>query len=226
MDLTTMMRDQAKAGLQARLDQAVADGNAEAARKISDEMATLAVQTAPKAAPFTSADVWKAAEAKADWLGIDPKKSALANEFAKTMNPARFKSAEDMAAAVLKAVEDETKPAGTTEKKEPPENETDEERETREAEEAAAAEEAEAGKTKPATRRTNGPDATGAGNNRRAASGPWTKLSDAPADIQKEVRRAADRFVPAKAPKEQRERYIITALASHYAAHQRKTGKK
>jgi hypothetical protein len=224
MDLTTMMRDQAKAGLQTQLDAAVADGNAEQARKITDQIAALAVQTAPKAAPYTNQDVWKAAEAKAPWLGVDPKKSATANEFAKTMNPAKFATAEAMADAVIKAVEEEYKTT-TTVVKEPLENETDEEREAREAEEAeAAAAEAEAEKKR--TRRTNGPEPMGAGTNRRASAGPWTKLGDAPADVQKEIKRTADRFVPANAPKEQRERYIATALGSHYAAHQRKAGKK
>lgn len=224
MDLAVMLRDQAKAGLQTRLDAAVVDGNAEQVRKITDEIAALAVATAPKAAAFTNSDVWKAAEAKAPWLGIDPKKSGMANDFAKTMNPARFKSADEMAEAVIKAVEDEFKTTATT-VKDPPENETDEEREAREAAEAEEKEaEADAAKTK--QRRSNGPEPTGAGNNRRASAGPWTKLSDAPADVQKEIKRTADRFVPSSAPKEQRQSYIDRALVSHYAAHQRKTGKK
>lgn len=77
-------------------------------------------------------------------------------------------------------------------------------------------------------RRTDGP---GEGDNnhttiRRATNGPWTKLADAPADVQKEIKRSADKFVPAKAPKEQRESFIAKALESQYLIHQRNKGKK
>jgi len=224
MDLATMMRDQAKAGLQTQLAAAVADGNAEQAGKIADQIAQLAVSTAPKAPPYGQNEIKAAIGTAAPWFGTDPKKSARVIELGKHMDPAKFATAELFAAALIKAVDEDTKPPETTVVKDPPENETDEEREAREAEEAAAAE-AEAAAKK--NRRTNAPGDMGAGNSRRASSGPWTKLSDAPADIQKEVKRSADRFVPSSASKEQREKYITTALGAHYAAHQRKTaGKK
>lgn len=219
-DLGTMLREQATAGLQAKLDAAVTNGDMEAARKVSAEIASLAVQTAPKTPPYGDAEI-RAQLDKAPWFGIDPKKSAKAAEFGKTMDPKKFATAEAFAAELIKAVDEEFKPAGKT-NEEPPENETDEERTAREAAEAEAA---ETGK-KP--RRTDGPGEgdAGAGRTRRTSSGPWTKLSDAPADVQKEVKRAADKFVPAAATKETREAYVTNALASHYNIHQQNKGKK
>jgi hypothetical protein len=225
MDLNMMMRDQARNGLQSQLDAAVTAGDAATARKIADDIAKLDVATAPKpAVAFTNNDVWLAAEAKAPWLGVDPKKSAKANEFAKTMNPKKFASAEAMADAVIKAVDEEFKPSGTTTTA-PPENETDEDREARETAEAEAAEaKAAAGKQ----RATDGPKDgdLSRGTAARARSGPWTKLADAPADIQKDVKRSADRFVPEGAAKEVREKFITDALASQYRMHQNNKGKK
>lgn len=218
MDLNVMMLEQARAGLQTELDAAVTAGDTEAARKVGVKIAELAARTAPKAAPFTSADVWKAAEAKADWLGVDPKKSATANEFAKTMNPSRFATAEAMAEAVIKAVDEEYKKPPT-----PGEGEG----------EAGGEGEGEAegeDKPKPAAKpkRTDGPgeNDVGAGSGTRRASGPWTKLSDAPADVQKDINRTADKYVPKGADKAVRDRYVADALSSHYQIHQRTKGKK
>jgi hypothetical protein len=222
MDLNMMMRDQARNGLQSQLDAAVTAGDTAAARKLADDIAKLDVATAPKpAVAFTNNDVWLAAEAKAPWLGVDPKKSAKANEFAKTMNPKKFASAEAMADAVIKAVEEEFKPATAAS-------------EAAEEDEGEAAEEGEgegAAESKPAPskqRATDGPKDgdLSRGSATRAKSGPWTKLADAPADIQKEVKRSADRFVPEGAKKEVREKFITDALASHYRTHQNNKGKK
>lgn len=218
MDLNMMMRDQAVTGLQAQLDAAVTNGDTVAARKISDDLAKLAVSTAPKAPPYGDTEI-RAQLDKAPWFGTDPKKSAKAIEFGKTMDPKKFGTAEEFAAAIVKAVDAEFKPAGAA----PPageEHETDEERETREEEERTAA---AAGEKKP--RRSDGPgeaDTLGRGAGR--GKGPWTKLTDAPADIQKEVRRTADKFAPKT--KEGREAYITRALGAHYTEHQRKAGKK
>jgi hypothetical protein len=219
-DLNVMLREQAINGLQATLDKAVTAGDTEAARKAADDLAKLAVSTAPATPAFISADVWKLAETKAAWLGVDPKKSAKANEFALAMNLKRFPSAEAAADAIIKAVEDEFKPA--IDPKDPEEDEDEEDEDGDEAaKEAAAA-------ARKAKRRTDGPG-EGDANQRsvaRRSSGPWTKLADAPADIQKEVKRQADKFVAASATKEQREKFIASALGGHYAAHQRKAGKK
>lgn len=212
MDLNVMMREQAVAGLELQLDAAVTDGDTVKARKISGDLAALKMSTAPKAPPFGDAEI-RAELDKQTWFGTDPKRSAKAVEFGKTMDPKKFATAELFAAAIVKAVDDEFKPAPAA----ADEGETDEEREARGA--------AEDGK-KP--RRTDGPNESD--NNqrsvRRSTSGPWTKIADAPSDIQKEIKRQADKFVPASAPKEQREKFITNALQSHYAIHQRKTEKK
>lgn len=217
MDLNMMMRDQARAGLQTQLDNAVTNGDADAARKIAADLEKLAVSTAPKAPAFGDAEI-RAELDKQTWFGTDPKKSAKAVEFGKTMDPKKFSTAEAFAAAIVKAVDDEFKPAAT--------------RDDAEDDDEGAADEGDDDKTKdkPAktARRSDGPgenDAV-ARTTRRASSGPWTKLSDAPPDVQKEVRRQADKFVSASAPKEKREGFISKALESHYAAHQRNNGKK
>lgn len=218
-DLNMLMRDQARAGLQTELDAAVTNGDTEAARKVTDKIAQLAVSTAPKAPPYGNEEI-KAELNKLDWFGVDPKKSARVIELGKHMDPKKFGSAELFAAALVKAVDEETKPTGGT---------------TAEGEDDGAAEgedddkgkEAAADEKKP--RRTDGPgegDATNRTTSRRATSGPWTKMTDAPADVQKEVKRSVERFVGAHATKEQRETFITKALEGHYAAAQRKAGKK
>jgi hypothetical protein len=213
-DLNVMMREQARAGLQTALDAAVTNGDTAAATKIAEDIAKLAVQSAPKAPPYGDVEI-RAELEKAPWFGIDPKKSAKAVEFGKTMNPKKFATAETFAAALIKAVDEEFKPAAA-EVEEEAETETEEEAETE-------------GEKKPVKKRAT--DAPGEGDalgNRSATNrrtGPWTKLADAPADVQKEIRRTADKFVSSTAPKEQREKFIAHALESHYATHVRK-GKK
>jgi hypothetical protein len=221
-DLNVMMREQATLGLQSQLDAAVTAGDTEAARKVSVELAKLAVSAAPKAPPYGDVEI-RAELDKQAWFGTDPKKSAKALEFGKTMDPKKFATAEAFAAAIVKAVDEEFKPPAVV--KEPPENETDEEKEAREAEEAEAAEAAVAAKAGK-TRKTDGPGESDTGATRTTRrSGPWTKITDAPPDIQKEIKRSADKFVSKSATKEQRESFVSKALESHYAAHQRK-GKK
>lgn len=225
IDLNTMMRDQARAGLEAQLATAVTEGNQDAATKIAGQLATLAVQTAPKAPPYGDTEIRNHLD-KLPWFGTDPKKSAKAIEFGKTLDPKKFATAEAFAAAVAKAVDDEFKPAAKV--AEPPENETDEEREDREAEEEAAElAAAAAAEKKNKARRTDGPGEADGGTRVRRTSGPWTKLADAPKEVQAEVKRQADKFVRPSASKEERDRFVAKALESHYAAHQRTNkGKK
>lgn len=217
-DLNVMMREHAVTGLQAQLDAAVTNGDTAAARKISEDLAKLAVSTAPKAPPFGDVEI-RAQLEKAPWFGIDPKRSAKAIEFGKTMDPKKFATAELFAAALIKAV-DEDFPAARAAAA----AEGDEEAEEGEGE---GAEEAEAAAAAKAKRKTDGPGEADA-NVRATArrTGPWTKLADAPADVQKEIKRAADKLVSATAPKEQREKFINKALEGHYAAFQRTKGKK
>jgi hypothetical protein len=221
-DLTTVMRDHARAGLQTQLDAAVTEGDMEKVRKITADIVKLEVQAAPKAPPYGDVEI-RAQLDKQAWFGTDPKKSAKAIELGKTLDPKKFATAEAFAAALVKAVEDEFKPPPKKGEGEETDEETDEAIE----QENEAREAAEAGKpAKP--RKTDGPkDADSAGRARpRASSGPWTKVSDAPKEVQAEIKRAADKFLPATASKERRDSFTKLALTSHYAAHQRNAGKK
>lgn len=212
MDLNQMMREQARAGLQTRLDKAVTDGDTAEATKISNEIAALAVATAPK--PSTSyGDAEVRAELdKQPWFGVDPKKSGRVLELGKHMDPKKFANAAAFAEALVKAVDEEFKPAAAAG--------NDDGGDDNDADDEGGEDE----KPAPKPKRTDGPreGEGGPSGTRRAASGPWTKLSDAPADIQKEIKRQADKFVSSTAPKEQREKFINNALASHYNAHQQK----
>jgi hypothetical protein len=217
MDLNTMMREQALSGLRTQLDAAVTNGDTEAARKVTDQIATLTVQTAPKAPPYGDAEIRGQLE-KAPWFGIDPKKSAKAVEFGKTMDPKKFATAELFAEALIKAVDAEFKPAGAA----PAAGEEDDAGADDDAgtDGDGTEEEPPAAPKKP--RKTDGPgDDNLRGATNRRGSGPWAKLSDAPADVQKEVKRQAEKFVSGNATKEQRDKFIAKALGSHYAQHQR-----
>ena len=215
MDLNTMLRDQAREGLQTKLDKAVTDGDTETARKVTDQIAALAVATAPKPDnSYTVKDAEAAVSAKADWYGVDPKKSAKAVEFAKTMNPKKFATAEAFADAVIKAVDEEFKPAAAAG------NDGD-------GEDEDADDDKNNGKPEPrARKRTDGPgeEDTNIRPAPRRSNGPWAKLSDAPAEVQAEVKRAADKFAPKT--EDGRKGFIANALAAHYRIHQQKAGKK
>lgn len=215
-----MLREQARNTLQAQLDAAVTNGDTDAARKATAELEKLAIATAPKALPFGDAEI-RAELDKQPWFGTDPKKSAKAVEFGKTLDPKKFATAAAFAEALVKAVEEEFKPAApakTEDENEDLDGETEDENEDPN------------GKDKTTQRkRSDAPGDGDAGNRsgvRRTTSGPWTKLSDAPAETQKEIKRQADRFVSSTAPKEQREKFIAKALESHYAQYQRNKGKK
>lgn len=221
-DLNVMMREQALTGLNRELDEAVTNGDAEAARKVTDKIARLAVASAPKAPAFNDADITAELE-KADWFGVDPEKSAKVVEYGKTMNPKKFGTAAEFAKALIKAVEDKFKPAAPA----AGEGADDEGTDGEGTDDDAAGDDEGEGKPAPKKRRTDGPgegDANARGVARR--SGPWTKLSDAPANIQAEINRTANKLLSSSAPKEQREKFVTRALESHYAQHQRTKGKK
>lgn len=214
MDLNVMMREQARAGLQRELNEAVTNGDTEAATKAADKIAALAVSAAPKAPPYGPDDV-RAELDKLAWFGVDPRMSARAVDLGKTMDLKKFPTAAAFAEALVKVVDEEFKPKAAEGE------ETDEEKETRETAEAAA------GERKP--RRTDGPgEGDTTGRSTRTTRGPWLKMTDAPADVQKEINRSADKMVPKSATKEQRETFVNRALESHYNIHQRNTkaGKK
>lgn len=221
-DLNVMMREHARAGLQTQLDAAVTNGDIEAANKITADIEKLAVSTAPKAPPFGDAEIRAAIEAKADWFGVDPRKSGAVIRLGKDMNPRKFATADAFAEALIKAVNEEFKPAAPA-----PDGDELGDPEPGNDEPDDGGNEDKSTPKKP--RRSDGPaDEDGGARAKRAAgrnSGPWAKLSDAPPDVQQEIRRQADKFVRSSAPKEQRDQFISRALESHYAAHQRK-GKK
>lgn len=216
-DLNTMMREQARNGLQTQLKTAITNGDTEAADRLMKDIEQFGAANAPKAPPFNDTDI-KAELNKTEWYGVDPKKSAKVLEYGKTMDISKFASAKAFADALIKSVEADFPAPGKTE--------TDEEREAREA--AEADDDKDEGK-KTAARKTDAPGDRDALGNRAGTprkSGPWTKLSDAPADVQKEIKRTQEKFLSSGATKEAKEKFVATALESHYAAHQRKTGKK
>lgn len=224
-DLNVMMRDLGRQGLQTKLDMAVTNGDTDEARKISDQIAKFDLDTAPRQVVGAYGDKEIIAElnAKADWFGVDPEKSELAASLGKNMNPAKFANAEAFVKSLIEAVN--KKVDGVTVKPKAGDDTTNEEDEDADDTEDEDEDEPAA----PARRRRS--DAPGEADanlrsNASARSGPWTKLSQAPRDVQAEIKRQTAKFVPSSAPKEQREAYEKKALEAHYASHQRSKGKK
>jgi len=214
-DLNTMLLAHAKSSLENRLSAAVTNGDTEEAAKVAKEMADLEVANAPKPQAGTAyGNTEITAELnKLPWFGVDPKKSQRTLELGKHLDPKKFATAADFAAALVKSVEEEFKPAAGDKA----DDETDDDEETEKDED-------ETPKPAPKPRRTDAPgegDAGGAAH--RGKSGPWSKISDAPPDVQKEIRRAADKFAPKT--EDGRKQYIAKALEAHYGIHQRKQGK-
>lgn len=213
-DLNTILRQHAANGLQTQLDTAVQNGDTTEARRISGEIASLAVQTAPKASAYNDNDIRESLGKKADWFGIDPKKSAKVVEFGKTMDPKRFATADAFADAVIKAVDDEFKPAGAA-------AEEDEDGDT-----DVDADKGDEGKGKDknkaaarAARRTDGPGDVGVRPNARANTGPWKTIDDAPADVRKEINRQRDKLGPKT--EDGRKNFVERALKVAYEMHER-----
>lgn len=229
MDLNVMLREQAVTGLQTQIDAAVVEGDQTKVRKLTDELSTLKAAMAPKAPPYGDADIRAALEAKAPWFGVDPRKSGAAVRLGKDMSPKKFATAELFADALIKAVDEELKPAAAAAA-----TETDEEKETREAAEAEAAGEGDGegdgegegeGKGAKKTRRTDGPGDLDRGTRPVVRKGPWAKLSDAPAAVATDIRRQAEKMVPKGATKEVREGFVTRALTAAYNSSQSRKGK-
>jgi hypothetical protein len=212
-ELNQMLREHAIQGIQARLDTAVTNGDTEAARKASDELADLKAATAPKPAAYGDVEIRTELD-KQEWFGTDPKKTAAAMTFGKTLDPKKFATAALFAEAIVKAVDADFKPAQAAPAAgEEPDPETEEGDDPPE--------------PKPTPKRkTDGPGDTGAGGGAAAKRGPWSKLSDAPADVQADIKRQADKMVPKSAAKEVREKFITDSLAVRYGMHQRNKGKQ
>jgi hypothetical protein len=212
-DLNTMLREHAKTGLQSQLDAAVTNGDTAAATKIANEIAQLAVATAPKAPPYGDTEI-KAELNKLDWFGVDPKKSGRALALGRDMDPKKFSDAVSFAAALVKAVDDEFKPAAPEVEDEDPEDDED----PKDGD----------GEKKPVKKRTDGPGDNDTGvrsRSSRTPSGPWAKVTDAPPEIQKEITRSMNKFLSSNATKEQKDGFRAKALESHWNAAQQKKAK-
>jgi len=215
-DLNVMLLEHAKSGLQAELDTAVTNGDTEGARKIADRISALNSAAAPKpSTAFGDAEI-RAELNKLPWFGVDPKKSGRTIELGKTMDPKKFGTAAEFTAALVKVVDEEFKPAAKEGEGENEEGDGGEEGEG----------EGEGTAPKPKKpRASDGPaDGDAGGTRTRRATGPWVKISDAPADVQKEINRTADKFAPKT--KEGRETFVAKALAAHYSKAQIAKGKK
>jgi len=208
-DMATLMRQQLNASLTNQLNAAVQAGDIAAAHAATKTIAELAAASVPQQAAatkpkFDNEEIRKTMAAKASWFGTDPKKSAKAVEFAKNMEPTAFETVEKFSDALIAAVDDEFKPA-TTKPEDGDENEPSEEK-------------------APVIKKTDAPTGdTGRSARSGSSSGPWGKLSDAPKDVSDNIKRQAEKFTRTK---EAKDKFIVTALGSAYADHQRKTGAK
>lgn len=213
-NLEQMLRSQLQAGLVYKLDSATQAGDIVAARKAAQELSEFAVKnTPPNMQQFTNADIRASLKVKAPWFGVDPRRSAKAVELGKNMEPESFKSADEFADALIKAVKKDYVDEA--------DEEVDEADETDEADE----EEEEKEEKKAARRKTDAPSDSTRRAVPRRSSGLWTKLTDAPKEIAQQIKASADKFTR-NATKEQREKYIATALGAAYTADQRSRGKK
>lgn len=205
-NLETMLHGQVQANLVRALDSAVQAGDIKAAREATNQLADLHLQNSKKApAQFTNVDIRESLKKKAPWFGVDPRRSAKAVEFGKNMEPTSFKSADEFADKLIKSIAEEFD-----------EEEGDEE-------EADGPEETE--EKKVARKKTDAPSSAMGRAIPRRNSGQWVKLGDAPKEIADTIKASADKFTR-NATKEQREKFITTALGTAYAADQKLKGKK
>jgi hypothetical protein len=206
VDVEGLIRTQQQNMLAHALDSAVQVGDINAARNATRQLSEIAIQQAKTAGPqFTNADIREVLITKAPWFGKDPRRSAKAVEFGKNMEPKSFKSAEEFADELIKAVDEEFDPQ-------------------KELEEALDEEDEEPEK-KSARKRTDAPSGNTARAVPRRTNGPWSKLGDAPKEVADTIKASADKFTR-NATKEQRAKYIETALSAAYAADQRSRSKK
>jgi hypothetical protein len=212
-DLEQLYKTQMQLSLSQQLDSAVQAGDINAARRATQQISELAIQNSKTASPaFTNADIRASLRIKAPWFGVDPRRSVKAVEFGKNMDPTSFKSADEFAEKLVEAVEEEFE---------------DEEKPRRQQiEDDDDSPEDEEPEKRAARKKTDAPSSGGArAIPRRSSSGPWMKLSDAPKEIAQQIKTSADKFTR-NATKEQRDRYIATALGTAYAADQRTRGKR
>ncbi len=211
VDMNTMLRNQLNATLTGQLNAAVQAGDIAAAHNATKAIAELAVANVPQqqatGPKFDNEAIKKSMQTKAPWFGTDPRRSAKAVEFARNMEPTAFATVEAFSDALIKAVDDEFKPAT-----EETNQETEEDVEEKD-------------KEKPVARKkTDAPSGdTGRSASRAGSSGPWGKLSDAPKETADLIRTQADKFTRTK---ETRDKFITSALGVAYADAQRKGATK
>ena len=209
-DIDAIVNIKMQANLTHQLDAATQAGDIAAARKAANQIAEFALQNkSPDTPTFTNADIRKSLKAKAPWFGTDPRRSAKAVEFGKNMEPTNFKTPDEFADALIKSIREEFEDDDAPEEVEDTEEKDDEEKEAE----------------KKVRKKTDAPSSGMARAVPRRTSGPWVKLSDAPREIADTIKSSADKFTR-NATKEQREKYIATALGTAYAADQRSRGKK
>ena len=210
-NLEVMLKNQMQATLTHQLDSAVQAGDIQAARKATQQLQDFALQNRPPNTPkFNNADIRASLKVKAPWFGVDPRRSAKAVEFGKNMEPESFPSADAFAEAIVKAVKEDFE---ATEEQDETEDKTEDENEDEEKEEK-----------KVVRKKTDAPSGDVRHTAPRRTNGPWAKLGDAPKEIAQTIKASADKFTR-NATKEQREKYIATALGTAYAADQRTKGK-
>ena len=199
-DLETLYRNQVQANLVRNLDSAVQAGDIQAARRATQELSAYALHAAKNITPaFSNTDIREALKTKAPWFGVDPRRSARAIEYGKNMEPARFKSAEEFADKIIEEITEEFDPQPEDDEEEP---------------------------KKIVRKKTDAPSGDAArAIPRRASLGTWTRLSDAPRDIADQIKRSTEKFTR-NATKEQRDKFISTALERAYAVEQQARGKK
>lgn len=208
-DLEAIVRQQQQNMLVNQLDSATQAGDILAARKAAQQLQEFALQHRnPDVAQFTNADIRASLKVKAPWFGVDPRRSARAVEFGKNMEPSAFKSADAFAEELIRSIEEEFEEEDKPRRIEDDDSPEDEEPDKRNA-----------------RRKTDAPSSAMARAVPRRSSGPWMKLSDAPKEIAQTIKASADKFTR-NATKEQRDRYIATALGTAYAADQRSRGRK
>jgi len=236
-DLNTMLRQQMVANLTATLDQATQAGDIQASRKAAQQLAEFSVAAAaaapkPPKKPPTVDEIKIAIAKKADWFGIDPRRSAQIVELGKMMDPDRFENADAFADALLKEYEKDLRHGGPRD----PEDEDDSGNEEESDDETGEDDDNDEGRTMRTQRREARParrngsvqpelnaGSRSTGNNMRRAfeTGDIKNLPRTAADS---IRKAADRMAN-KATKEQRAAFIQNAVKAHARSELIATGK-
>jgi|SRR5579859_4333319 len=233
-DLNTMLRQQMQNTLTAQLDAATQAGDIAAARKAAQSLmefsvATAAATTKPAKKPPTIEELKKAIMAKADWFGVDPRRSAKAVELGKMMDPERFETADAFADALLKELAKDEKPPRNSDSENNADDDSIDENDDDDSEDEDAMDAQRQGRNRPARRNgTTQPELNAGGrsnggtNLRRAFdTGDIKHLPRAAAD---EIRKSADKFAR-NGDEKQRKIFIENAVKARARSDLIATGK-